>query len=246
MIWTFSQPWGARSWWPCKDIPSDKADSLDMRVTVPVNMVVASNGSLKQTTITGNEATYLWHEKYPIATYLVSLAIYPYEVHYDDYLYNNNADTMKIHFYTFPGNYNLYYSLNVKIKDMISFFAGLFGEYPFIDEKYGHADFSFPYGAIEHQTCASLAVFTEWLYVHELAHQWWGDMITYNSWHHTWLAEDLAVYSEALWYEHLNGPGKASEYQLCNNVYLGPGTVYVEDPGNENPFDINLVYRKAS
>ena len=246
MIWTFSQPWGARSWWPCKDIPSDKADSMDIWVTVPGNLIVASNGSLKQTTIAGNQATYWWHENYPIATYLVSLAIYPYEVHFDDYLYNNNTDTMKIHFYTFPGNFNQYYSLNENIKYMITFFARLFGEYPFVDEKYGHADFSFPYGAIEHQTCASLAVFTEWLYVHELAHQWWGDMITYNSWHHTWLAEGLAVYSEALWYEHLNSPGKASEYQLCNNLYYGPGTVYVEDPGNENPFDINLVYQKAS
>lgn len=54
----------------------------------------------------------------------------------------------------------------------------------------------------------------EWVYAHELAHQWWGDMITYESWHHTWLGEGFAVYSEALWYEHLYGPGGASEYQV--------------------------------
>jgi hypothetical protein len=246
MIWSLSQPWGARAWWPCKDVPSDKADSVDIRVTVPNNLIVASNGSLKETTTSGNSTTYRWHEKYPIATYLVSLAIYPYEVYYDDYLYNNGTDTMKIHFYSFQGNYNQYYSINTKVKDMIAYFAGLFGEYPFVEEKYGHAEISIPYGGMEHQTCTSVGVFTDWFYAHELAHQWWGDMITYNTWHHTWIGEGLGTYSEALWYEHEDGAGEASTYQMTRNLYYGPGTVYVEDPGNENPFDINLLYSKAS
>ena len=246
MIWTFSQPWGARSWWPCKDVPSDKADSVDIRITVPNDLIVASNGSLRETITEGNNIQYWWHEKYPIATYLVFLAIYPYEVYYDDYLYNNNTDTMKIHFFTFPGNYEKYYSINTKVKDMITCFANLFGEYPFIDEKYGHADFSFPYGAIEHQTCSSYAICTEYLYAHELAHQWWGDMITYFDWYNTWIGEGFAVYSEALWYEYQNGPGTASIYQMCENLYYGPGTVYIEDLETESPFDMNLAYKKGS
>ena len=250
MIWTFSQPWGARSWWPCKDVPSDKADSVDIRVTVPSDLIVASNGSLRQTMTQGSNTMYWWHEKYPIVTYLVSLAIYPYEIHYDDYAYNNDADKMKIHFYTFPGNYNRYASINNKVREMIAFFAEKYGEYPFVDEKYGHADFSVG-GAMEHQTCTSFHFWDEWVYAHELAHQWWGDMITCESWHDTWLNEGFATYSEALWYEHVNGPGTASEYQMIRNTYLGRGTVYVEDPENftdiiDNPFYPGLVFSKAS
>jgi len=250
MIWSFSQPWGARGWWPCKDVPSDKADSVDIRVTVPNGLIVASNGALKQTTTQGNTTTFWWHEKYPIATYLVSIAVYPYDVHYDDYVYNDGTDTMKIHFYTFPRNYNKYRSINGKVKEMIGYFSELFGDYPFIDEKYGHADFSVG-GAIEHQTCTSFHFWNEWVYAHELAHQWWGDMVTYDSWQHTWLGEGFATYSEALWYEHLYGPGAASEYQMQRNAYLGRGTVYVKDPVNftsliDNPFYPGTVYQRGS
>ncbi|MGB5894450.1 MAG: M1 family metallopeptidase, partial [Ignavibacteriaceae bacterium] len=250
MIWSFSQPWGARVWWPCKDVPSDKADSVDIRVTVPNNLIVASNGSLIVTTTAGNNTTYWWHEKYPIATYLVSLAIYPYEVHYDDYVYNNGNDIMKIHFYTFPGNYEQYYDINMKVKDMLEYFSGIFGQYPFIDEKYGHADFT-EGGAMEHQTIPSFHFWNEWVYAHELAHQWWGDMVTYESWHHTWLSEGLAVYSEALWHEHINGSGTANDYQMNENLYFGAGTIYVEDFENfvddiDSPFYPGLIYQKAS
>ncbi len=140
---------------------------------------------------------------------------------------------MKIHFYMFPENYEEIFPLNVQTKDMISLFAELFGEYPFIEEKYGHADF-LGGGAMEHQTCSSFGFWNQWVVVHELAHQWWGDLITCNSFHHIWLNEGFATYSEALWYEYLNGPGTASYYQMTANLYLGPGTVYVEDPQNEN------------
>jgi len=245
MIWTLSEPFGARAWWPCKDVPSDKADSVDIRVTVPGYMIVASNGTLRETVPIGGKTMYWWHEKYPIVTYLVSLAIHPYEVHYDDYLYNDGADTMKIHFYTFSGNYNQYSAINSRVKDMIACFSQLFGEYPFVEEKYGHADCLWG-GGMEHQTCTSFGIWNEPTYAHELAHQWWGDMITCDSFHHIWLNEGFATYSQALWYEHAYPPYTSSEYQMANSLYFGPGTVYVENPENEAIFDRELSYRKAS
>jgi len=245
MIWTLSQPFGARAWWPCKDVPSDKADSVDVRVTVPQELIVASNGSLREKINQGNETTYWWHEQYPIVTYLVFLGIYPYSVYYDDYLYNNDTDTMKIHFYMFPENEDEIVVLNNKTKEMMGLFADLFGEYPFVEEKYGHADF-LGNGAMEHQTCSSFGFWNEWVFAHELAHQWWGDFVTCENFNHIWLNEGFATYSEALWYEHLNGPGTASYYQLTANLYLGPGTVYVEDPQNDNIFDGGLSYSKGS
>ncbi len=245
MIWTLSSVFGARAWWPCKDVPSDKPDSMDIRVTVPNNLIVASNGALRETTMNNNYTTYWWHEGYPIATYLVFLAIHPYELHYDDYLYNNNTDTMKIHFYSFPGNYNQHLDINLRVKDMIAVFSNLFGEYPFVDEKYGQADFLWS-GGMEHQTCTSYGYWSESLFAHEIAHQWWGDMITCDNFHHIWLNEGFASYSEAVWFEHLHPGYTASEYQMDYQLYLGPGTVYVEDPENENIFGKGLSYHKAS
>ncbi len=245
MIWTLSSVFGARGWWPCKDVPSDKPDSMDIRVTVPSKLIVASNGSLRKTSTVGNTTTYWWHEKYPIATYLVSLAIHPYEMHYDYYLYNTDADTMPIHFYSFPGNYDVNYRINNLVKDMIGCFSELFGEYPFVDEKYGQADFLWS-GGMEHQTCTSYGRWSEMLFAHEIAHQWWGDMITCKSFHHIWLNEGFASYSEALWYEYAYPPHTASEYQMMYQLYLGPGTVYVEHPEYENIFDSGLSYVKGS
>jgi peptidase M1-like protein/flagellar hook capping protein FlgD len=245
MIWTRSEPYGARAWWPCKDIPADKADSVDIRISAPSNLTVASNGTLMDTTTSAGYTTWWWHEQYPIVTYLVSLDVYPYTVYYDDYVYNNDADTMHIHFYVFPNNYNTYFNTNALVKDMIACFDSLYGPYPFIEEKYGHAD-DLGGGAMEHQTCSSFSFWGETVYAHELAHQWWGDLITCNSFHHIWLNEGFATYSEALWYEHAYPPYTASEYQMNVSRYLGGGTIYVEDPYTQAIFHGGLSYDKGS
>ena len=73
LIWTLSEPYGARGWWPCKDDPSDKADSVNIVVNVPDHLIVASNGSLiSEESNPNGRKTYYWQESYPIATYLVS------------------------------------------------------------------------------------------------------------------------------------------------------------------------------
>ena len=63
LMWSFSEPFGARAWWPCKDVPSDKADSVDIRVTVPNKFIVASNGNLRDKTIDKDMTIYWWHEQ---------------------------------------------------------------------------------------------------------------------------------------------------------------------------------------
>ena len=245
MIWSLSEPYAARTWWPCKDLPRDKADSADIVITVPNNLIVASNGTLREETeISGDRKRFWWHEKYPIATYLISIAIYPYRVYYDEYT-SLTGETMPLNFYVFPENYDRNYSDYAQTKTMIHAFATLYGEYPFVEEKYGHAEFLGWASGMEHQTLTSLNGSGETLIAHELSHQWWGDMVTCHTFHDIWLNEGFATYSEALWMEWRYGKDRFHNYQK-NRFYYGSGTIYVEDPQHDNIFSYNLSYRKAS
>ena len=243
MISTLNEPFGARAWFPCKDIPSDKADSVDIRVTVSNNLVVASNGLLRDTIINGTTTTYWWHEQYPISTYLISLAIHPYAQFSDWYVYGDN-DSMEVQYYVFPDKLNDRKAKYSKTVEMIEFFSSIFGQYPFVEEKYGHAEFLWG-GGMEHQTLTSLGGTSESLIAHELAHQWWGDAVTCNSFHDLWLNEGFASYSEALWFEYAYPSYSASDYQLYSE-YFGSGKIYIHDVENENLFHGGLRYDKAS
>ncbi|MBN1543630.1 M1 family metallopeptidase, partial [candidate division KSB1 bacterium] len=243
MIWSLSEPYGARFWWPCKDYPSDKADSVDIRITVPDHLIVASNGTLREVVETDGWLTYWWHEQYPITTYLVSVAIHPYTV-YSDWFHYGESDSMQVQFYVFPENFQVVQTNYAKTVPMIEVLSDLYGLYPFIEEKYGHAEFVWG-GGMEHQTITSLGGWSEDLIVHELAHMWWGDMITCHSFHHIWLNEGFAVYSEALWHENQYGK-QALHNKMARERFFGPGTIFVENPETEVIFDGNLSYAKAS
>ncbi len=244
MIWTLSEPFGARSWWPCEDWSDDKADSMDIRVTIPAGLIVASNGKLREVTYNGATDTYWWHEGNPIATYLVSLAIHPYTVTTDYYHYSD-TDSMEIVFYDYPDHAASNYPENMRVKDMIGYFAGVYGEYPFLDEKYGHAEFNWG-GGMEHQTCTSLGAYYESIIAHELAHQWWGDMVTCATFHDIWLNEGFARYSEALWLGDQYGP-EGYWGKMNSTRYYGEGTIHVPDLTDWNRiFHTGLTYNKAS
>ena len=246
-VWTLSEAYCARSWWPSKDDPSDKADSVYVRVTVPANpnFIVASNGLLDSITNDGDKNTFFWKEKYPITTYLVSLAIYPYTIWSEQYISSISNDTMAIEHYVFPDRNESSFSNYSLTGEMISFFSGLFGEYPFISEKYGHADFKWG-GGMEHQTLSSMGSSSQNLIVHELGHSWWGNLITCKTFNDIWLNEGFARYCQALWVEHING--KEAYFSFMNDyAYYGDGTIYVENPSsNSQIFNSNLSYNKAS
>jgi len=245
MIWSLSQPFGSRNWWPCKDIPADKADSVDIRITVPSNLVVASNGLLRSVNEEAGKKTYWWHEKYPIVTYLVSITIHPYAM-FSDSVEVIPGRYMPIDYYVFPdlleksrGDYAI-------TKDMIEVFSNLFGPYPFHEEKYGHAQYDRS-GGMEHQTITSLNAFSpsELLIVHELAHHWWGDLITCQDFGHIWLNEGFAHYAEALWDEFYHDKERYWDH-MNRNKYFGGGTVYVTQMETSVIFDNDLSYNKAS
>ena len=243
-IWTLSEPYGSRTWWPCKDDPSDKADSADIVIIVPSEQIAVSNGVLVEEVDMGDgRKKYHWSERYPICTYLVSITTYPYTVWYDQYI-GLNGDTLPLEYYVYPDHYDIVYDNYLLTNDMMEVFAEKFGEYPFMGEKYGHAEFGRG-GGMEHQTITSMGGYSQWLIAHELGHQWWGDLITCASFHHIWLNEGFARFSEALWEEAYNGVDAYKNYWL-NHAYYGEGTVYVEEPNTASQiFNGNLTYNKA-
>lgn len=244
LIWSLSEAYGARTWWPCKDAPEDKADSVDIHFTVPTGLTTVSNGTLLSTTTSGSWVTTNWRERYPIATYLVFIASYPYTVTTDWYR-PAAGDSMPLKFNNYPESVAGYSAVQAKVKNMITAYASRMGEYPFLKEKYGHAQFQFG-GGMEHQTTTCLGVSNEYVVCHELMHQWWGDLATCATFKHIWLNEGFATYGEALWAEANGGLASYTSYML-GNAYTGSGTIICADSTNENRvFDSNLSYSKAS
>ncbi len=170
-IWTLSEPYGAKDWWPVKDTPADKADSADFWITVSTSLVPASNGKLMDIVDNGNGThTYKWKSSYPIAQYLLSMAITNY-AQYTNYYHYSPTDSMPINHFLYPSSLNSNIAQLNKTPGMIEIYADRFGEYPFINEKYGHAQFGWG-GGMEHQTITSMGGFSNMLIAHELAHMW--------------------------------------------------------------------------
>jgi aminopeptidase N len=250
IIWSLSQPDNARTWWPCNDDPSDKADSADVMLTVSDDLVASSNGTLESETDNGDGTkTFHWKEHYPIPSYLISLAISNYEIITDWYV-TAGGDSMPVVHYVYPETYNdALESFNVTVS-MIEAMAEKFGEYPYLDEKYAHSEFPWP-GAMEHQTNCSYGSWLitgnhdfDWLTAHELGHQWYGDMITCETWEDVWLNEGFATYSEAVWAEYIGGFTGYRNYMISIDNYFDggnfPGPIY--DP--DQLFN-ETVYEKA-
>jgi aminopeptidase N len=246
LVSTLSEPYLARTWWPCKDYPEDKADSADVIITYPADMFCTSNGTMVDNAVNlDGTRTTAWKIRYPIATYLISLAMSDY-AHWRDWMKYAPTDSMPVDYWVFPGDSAASRSGYAPTVPMLDTLSRIFGLYPFINEKYGMSAFNWG-GAMEHQTNTSIirGYYAQSMIVHEMGHQWWGDMITCRDWHHIWLNEGFASYVEALWFESLGSFTDLRNY-MNGFRYTSGGSIYCVDTTNVNAIFDSRVYDKGA
>ena len=208
VIWTLSEPYGAKGWWPCKQDLNDKTDSIDVYITTPIfnpsneEYIAVSNGLEQSQVVNGSNKTTHFKHQYPIPAYLIAIAVTNYSVYTHTVV--NNGNPFDIVNYVYPENLTSAQSSTPITVNIMNLFANLFEEYPFSNEKYGHAQFGWG-GGMEHTTVSFMGSFDRNLIAHELAHQWFGNKVTCGSWKDIWLNEGFATYLSGLVIESLDG-----------------------------------------
>jgi aminopeptidase N len=215
-VGTISQPCFAREWWPCNDRPSDKA-LVTLGCTVPAGMTVVSNGRLESVADSGDGRRFEWRTRSPIATYLVFVGAAGYAVSRDTMALPGGG-TLDLARYAFPEDSAKAAEDFRNVKEILAYFSRTFAPYPFPEEQFAIAEVD-GHLTMENQTVVAIEAGmitgdrrNENTLVHEIAHQWWGNLVTPVDWHNTWLNEGFATYSEALYIESRKGPGTYAEY----------------------------------
>ncbi|WNM19827.1 M1 family aminopeptidase [Flavobacterium capsici] len=250
VIYTLSEPFGARDWWPCKQDLNDKVDSIDVFITAPSQYVSVANGiETTAPVINGANKTTHFHHGYPIPAYLIAIAVTNYQV------FNQTAGTAPNTFpiinYIYPENYSSSVTALAQTLPIMNLYETLIEPYPFRNEKYGHAQFGWG-GGMEHTTVSFMYNFSRGLIAHELGHQWFGDKVTCGSWKDIWLNEGFATYMAAMVIENFDGiPAFVSEKaSMINNITSQPnGNVYLTDTQATNVnriFSSRLSYNKGA
>ncbi len=211
ICYTTTQPADARYWMPCFDEPWDKAErGCAVNVTTPDTMSACSNGLLDSTTTNAGTKTCWWSHPYPIPTYLMVFSASRW-ASFRQWFQTSPGESAYVQNFIWPEDSADAVSAFANVVDMMDFFSDslIYGSYPF--EKYGHVEaYPFPWGGMENQTMTM--VHRNWVrfgrdngIAHELAHMWWGDMVTCQDWRNIWLNEGFAVYSDEMYDFHQNG-----------------------------------------
>jgi aminopeptidase N len=245
-VWTQGEDEDSRFWFPCFDYPGQLATS-EIRVQVPKDLLAISNGELIDTQEAGDEKIYHWLQQQVHPSYLITLAVGDFAELRDEW------QGKPVTYYVEKGREADARRTMGKTPQMIEYFSQAFGcPYPY--PKYAQVcvdDFIF--GGMENTSTTLLTDRclideraaldnrnSESLVAHELAHQWFGDLVVIKHWSHAWLKEGMASYAEVLWTDHEYGQEAAACY------LLGEARNYIsEDSSRYRRPIVTHVYREA-
>ena len=250
ILFTLSEPYGARDWWPCKQDLNDKVNSIDVYITAPSAYVSVANGKEmgQVANLNGTKTTHFKHN-HPIPAYLIAIAVTNYQVFTQTA--GTAPNTFPIVNYIYPENFTSAQTSLAVTLPIMDLYEELFETYPYADEKYGHAQFGWG-GGMEHTTVSFMANFSRDLIAHELGHHWFGNKVTCASWNDIWLNEGFASYMEGLVIEEFDGASAFADWK--NNLTLNitsqaGGSVYVPESDILNVnriFSGRLTYNKGA
>ncbi|YAF94983.1 MAG: M1 family aminopeptidase [Nodularia sp. CChRGM 3473] len=245
-VWTQGEDEDSRFWFPCFDYPGQLSTS-EIRVRVPKHLVAISNGELIDTRKDGDHKIYHWSQQQVHPTYLMTLAVGDFAEIRDEW----------------QGKPVTYYVEKSRKDDAKRSMGKTPRMMEFLSEKYGY-QYAFPkyaqvcvddfiFGGMENTSTTLLTDrcllderatldnrTTESLVVHELAHQWFGDLLVIKHWSHAWIKEGMASYSEVMWTEHEYGDQDAAYYRL-----LEARSYFSEDSSRYRRPMVTHVYREA-
>jgi aminopeptidase N len=208
VLWTLSEPFGARSWWPCKNDLNDKVASTDIYITAPIAYKSVANGLEIDRIENGANATTHFFHNYPISAYLIAIAVTNYQT-FSQTGGTVATGTFPITNYLYPEEFNAVTTGTttpnalLSTPSIINFYETVIGPYPFRNEKYGHARANLN-GGMEHSTVSFMNSWGRGLIAHEMAHQWFGDKITCGTWKDIWLNESITEYMSGCYVEFID------------------------------------------
>ncbi|MDJ0676481.1 MAG: M1 family metallopeptidase [Calothrix sp. MO_167.B42] len=245
-VWTQGEDEDSRFWFPCFDYPGQLSTS-EIRVRIPKPLMAVSNGELIATESAGEHKIYHWLQQQVHPTYLMTLAVGDFAEIKDEW------QGKSVTYYVEKGREEQARLSMGKTPQMIEFLSQKYG-YPYAYPKYAQVcvdDFIF--GGMENTSTTLLTDRclldakaaldnrnTERLVVHELAHQWFGDLVVIKHWSHAWVKEGMATYSEIMWAEQEYDVDEGKYYHLQDaRAYLS------EDSGRYRRPMVTHVYREA-
>jgi aminopeptidase N len=250
---------GASIWWPCKDHMYDEPDSMLISVNVPKNLTAVSNGRFKKVDEKENGShTFHWFVSNPISNYVVNINIADYAHFSDKYL--GEKGILDLDYYVLKDSLEIAKVHFKEVNRMLEAFEYWFGPYPFYED--GYKLVHVPYAGMEHQSSitygncfcngfyginSSGTVWAEkfdYIIIHESAHEWFANSITYKDIADMWIHEGFANYSEYLYVEYYYGQQAGSEYARGERQVImnDKPIIGFYDVNNEGSFD---MYRKG-